>query len=169
MFNVGDTIIYGSNGVCRITDIKEMDYTGNGGKLYYIIRPLNQTCTISAPVEGCKVFMRHIISREMADELIDHIPSIKPQAFHSRATRELTEHYSEILNTHDCGDLIELTMSIYEKKRRLSEQNRKFGAIDEKFMKRAEELLFGEFSEALQIPVEQVPKYISARVEAAKA
>lgn len=169
MFNVGDTIIYGSTGVCRIKEIKEIDYTGNGGKLFYIIQPLNQSCTISSPVDGGKVFMRRIISRERVNELIDLIPTIKPKAFHSRATRELTEHYSSILNTHDCGELIELTMSIYEKKKLLSEQNRKFGAIDEKFMKRAEDLLFGEFSAALQIPVEQVPKYISSRVEALKA
>ena len=165
MFEIGDLIIYGSTGVCEIQGIKTLDIPGvNKKQLYYVIKPVNQTCTISAPVDSQKVFMRPIISKDEALRLIDSIPSIEAEAFHSRALRELTEHYSNILNTHNCEDLIELTMSIHAKKKYLASQNRKFGAIDEKFMKRAEELLFGELSAALEIPYADVRKFISDRL-----
>ena len=36
MFSIGDIFIYGSNGVCRITDIKEEKF-GSEIKTYYIL------------------------------------------------------------------------------------------------------------------------------------
>ena len=50
-------------------------------------------------------------------------------------------------------------------KRELEGQRQKFGTVDERFMKRAEELLFGELAAALGIPREEVPRYIEARLE----
>ncbi|NTW70894.1 MAG: hypothetical protein HGA49_01460 [Eubacteriaceae bacterium] len=55
-------------------------------------------------------------------------------------------------------------MSIYAKKQYLEQQQRKFGAIDEQFIKRGEELLFGELAAALDIPKESVPDYIAGRI-----
>jgi len=163
MYQVGDYVIYGNTGVCEITEIKPLAYLGSE-QLYYILTPVFQNCTISTPVENRKVFMRPVISKEEAEQLIDRIPSIHAQAYHSSVLRQLTDHYEALLETHDCETLVELTMSIYSKKRCVEEQKRKFGAIDERFMKRAEDLLFGELSVALGIPKEAVVDYISARV-----
>jgi ribonucleoside-triphosphate reductase len=41
---------------------------------------------------------------------------------------------------------------------------KKFGAVDERFMKEGEALLFGELAAALEIPVEEVKGYISQRL-----
>ncbi|RCX18647.1 hypothetical protein DFP94_106181 [Fontibacillus phaseoli] len=90
-------------------------------------------------------------------------------AFYSREMRQLSDHYKKSLNSHLCEDLIELTMSIYAKKQELGEQNKKIGSLDESVMKRAEDLLFGELSAALEIPKEKVADYIAAKVDAIKA
>jgi CarD family transcriptional regulator len=105
--------------------------------------------------------MRPIISKDEAERLIQSIPGIRAQAYYNRTLHELTEHYEASLKTHNCTDLIELCMSIYAKKTQLEEQKRKFGSIDERYMKRAEELLFGELAAALCIPKEQMPGYIA--------
>ena len=84
----------------------------------------------------------------------------------AQAIRELEEHYTTYLKSHDCGDLIELAMSIYAKKQDLASQHRKFGAVDERFMKRAEDLLYGELAVALKIDRDQVPSHISNRINA---
>lgn len=44
-------------------------------------------------------------------------------------------------------------------------QNRHLGQIDKKFMKRAEDLLYGELAAALDIPREDVLNYIQERLE----
>ena len=60
-------------------------------------------------------------------------------------------------------------MSIYAKKQMVEEQKKKFGSVDERFMKKAEELLFGELSAVLGIPRSEVSKYIASRVDALNA
>jgi len=56
-------------------------------------------------------------------------------------------------------------MSIYKKKEFAEKNKRKLGAVDEKFLKKAEELLFGEFAVALGIERNQVVEYITARID----
>ncbi len=170
MYPVGSLILYGSSGVCRVQEIKEQVFPTTGEKkLYYVLAPLYEDCVISAPVDSDKVFIRPIISRDEAQRVIDRIPEIHPHAYQSRVSRELSEHYETILKSHDCDSLLELTMSIYAKKQQLLAQKRKFGAVDERFLKRAEDLLFGELAAALDIPRDRVRNYIASRVEEAKA
>jgi CarD family transcriptional regulator len=89
---------------------------------------------------------------------------VESPPYHNSVLRELEEHYNVYLKSHDCGDLIRLTMSIYAKKKDMERQHRKFGAVDERFMKRAEELLYGEMAVALCMEKSKVGDYISARV-----
>ena len=169
MYNVGDLVFYGSTGVCRIVEIKKPNVVKEKEeRLYYTLKPLYQECMISTPVDNDKVFMRPIITKEEAERIIDTIPNIQAEAYYNRALSQLSEHYAETIKTHSCKKLLELTMSIYAKKQDAKKQNKKFGAIDERFMKRAEELLFGELAAALNIKKEEVMPYIEARVEAQK-
>lgn len=165
MYQVGDWIVYGNTGVCRVVEIKTVGSSWIGGdRLCYVLEPLSQSYTISTPVTNKKVFSRPIISKKEAERLVDQIPSIEAQAFHSSRAQELAEHYKSFVATHDCADLIELTMSLHVKKQQVVEQKGKFGAIDQKFMKQAEDLLFDELSVALGISREAVPEYIASRV-----
>lgn len=166
MYKVGDLILYGNNGVCRIADITTRSFSETDQEqLYYIIKPLYQDCMISTPVNAVRVFMRPIITKDEAERLIDKIPSVCAKEYHSPVLRQLTEHYEASLQSHDCEDLIELTMSLYMKKQTAEQQKRKFGAVDERFMKRAEDLLFGELAAALGIEKDKVPEYIAERLE----
>lgn len=166
MYQVGEKIIYGSNGVCVIDEIKliEAPHTQQLQQ-YYVIRPMFQECRISVPVDT-SVFMRPVISAEEARALVDSIPGIDAQPYYNSALRQLQEYYDAKLSTHRCEDLIELTMSLHRKKMKTVEQKRKFGAIDERYMKRAEDLLFGELAAALEISKDDVPRYIQDRLEA---
>lgn len=160
MYQIGDLIIYGGTGVCRVEEIG----TRNGGQLYYTLMPLYQSCKIFTPVENLKVFMRPIVSRQEADDLIDQIPNIRAEVYHSKAVRELTEHYEARLKTYNCRELLELTMSIYAKKQETLAQKRRIGAVEESFLRRAEDLLFSELAAALEIDRAEVQPYIAARV-----
>jgi CarD family transcriptional regulator len=169
MYQVGDWITYGNRGVCHVAEIKTIDSPWiDNGELYYVLKPLSQNYTISTPVSNTKVFTRPIISKREAEQLVDGIASLEARAYHSERVHELAEHYKTFVVTHDCGDLIELTMSLYAKKQQVGEVKGRFGAVDQKFMKQAEDLLFGELSVALGIPREAVPGYIASRVDGQK-
>ena len=79
---------------------------------------------------------------------------------------QVSEHYAAALRSHDCGELMDLTMSIYVKKQEALARHRKVSAVDQRYMKQGEELLFGELAAALEIPREEVPRYIEARLRA---
>ena len=167
MYQPGDMIIYGSSGVCEVKEITAKEIQKGEQRLFYVLSPLYQDGVIMIPVDT-GVFMRPVISREEALALIDRIPAMEPEAYHNGVKRELEEHYSAYLKSHDCNDLIALAMSIYAKKRELADKNKKFGAVDERFMKRAEDLLDGELAVALGIEKNQVGAFISERVAAAE-
>ncbi len=166
MFKPGDMIVYGGMGVCRVEAIETKRLSKTEEKEYYILKPLYQRCTVSTPVDNQNVVMRPVISREKAEELIGQIPSINAQAYNNKVLRQLSEHYEACIKSFDCMELIKLTMSIYKKKKIAEEQKHKFGALDERYMKKAEDMLFGEFSVALGIEKNAVADYISEKIAA---
>ena len=163
MYSIGEKIIYGDSGVCEIVDISDISVPGQSKKIpYYTIKPANQSCMIYSPVDNNKVYMRPIITKEEAVRLINEIPSVNAEAFHGRTTRESVEHYESLLKTHNCHDLIELTMSIYLKQEEAVKNNRRASSLDERFMKKAEDLLFAELAAALEIDINEVQDYIAS-------
>lgn len=164
MYQAETYVIYGNMGVCRIAGIEELSFGKGGKKKHYVLEPQAQHGTIFIPVDT-GVFMRPVISKEEADRLIDMIPSIRAEAFMSRDMKELAGHYSTKLGTHECEDLIEMTMSIYAKKQYREAQKQKFGVVDENYMKKAEDLLFSEFAVALGIPRDEIRGYIESRLD----
>ena len=165
MYQVGDWIFYGNIGACQVMELSERRIPGmDKAVLYYTLLPLNGSCSISTPVLNGKVFMRPLISKEQADALIDTFPDIDAEAYHNPVLRQLSDHYETALNSHDCLSLIKMTMSIHAKKEAAASQKKKLGAVDEKFMKKAEDLLFGELAVALGIKKEEVPVYIGTRL-----
>lgn len=165
MFQENDLIVYGSTGVCRVEKIETPKQASVPGaeNLYYRLSPVYSSETIYIPI-NTSVFMRYVISAEEVNRLIDCIPSLQSGAYHNDNIGQLKEHYMSALRTHDCADLIGLVTSLHEKKQKAEQKGRKFGQIDENFMKRAQELLHGEFAAALGIEKDAVPQYIAARV-----
>ncbi len=169
MFNIGDKVIYAQMGVCDITDIIVPSFCEKGKeKQYYVLAPGNQSGSIFVPVDA-NVYMRKLLTREEVERLIDVIPDVQTHSYDNASLQELKQHYADAMQSHDCGDLIELVMSIYAKKQARIKNNKKIGAIDEATMKRAEELLYSEFAIALDIPKDTVPKYIAKRLRALKS
>jgi len=159
MYQPGDLVVYGRTGVCRVERIEKQ----RDGQEFYALKPLYQSCSILTPVNG-KVFIRPVLTRRQAEELIDRIPALR-RGPREGASRELTEGYQAALASHDCEDLVKLITSIYAKKRTVERERRRFGAVDERFLQEGESLLHGELAAALDIPVEEVPGYIGRRLK----
>ena len=158
MYQAGEFIVYGTNSVCRLESIGKPPFETEEDKLYYTLVPVTGTETIYIPVDS-PVFMRPVISREQAETLVRDIPNIEVDHFTSHSMRLSSEHYQEVLQSHDCGDLVQLIKTVYAKSRR---SGRRLRQGDQRYRKRAEELLHGELSVALGIPFHEVPAYIES-------
>jgi len=165
MFAIGQLIVHGKAGVCRVEDITVPGFCpADRPQDYYVLRPVYQDLTVYSPVEGCKVFMRPLISAAEAVALIDEMPTVQPEIYHNSNIRLLAEHYRTIYETFDCRNLVALTVSLHAKKKRSEAEKRKFGQVDENFLRQSEDLLFSELAAALGIDKQEVPGYIQARL-----
>lgn len=162
MFQKGDYIIYSNTGVCQVEDICTPDGISSASKdkLYYRLTPVHSQGTIYIPVDT-SIYMRPVISRDEALQLISNIPDIQTDSFNCRDQRVLAEHYKEKIHTHECENLIQLIKTLYLKTQTLTQQRKRPCQTDLQYMKKAEELLHGEISVVLGIPLEKVPEYIS--------
>lgn len=166
MYKIDELIMYGSTGVCRVSEIGKPSFVDEKDEnLYYFLEPLYQSGIIYAPVENAKVFMRPVITEEEANDLIDGIPEIHTEIYKNCSMQQLTKQYQSILDTHMCSELLKLTKSIREKGLEAMKNKKSLGQIDKKFMKKAEELLFGEFAAVLHIEKDEVGEYIKNRLE----
>lgn len=166
MFEKGSLMIYDTTGVCRVLDIGVPAGlpVANKNKEYYKLAPVFGSGTIYIPVDT-KVFMRPVISKSEAENLIRKIPEIREDFCETHNQKVLEDHYKASLMSHECEDLIQLIKTVYVKKRNLERAGKKTGKTDTQYMKRAKALLYEELSIALEIPVEEVEDYITKAVE----
>ena len=167
MFQEGDYIVYRNTGVCRVEKIGiPEDFPAAAQDVqYYHLAPVRGSGIIYIPVDS-KVFMRAIISKEEAINLIASIPSVEEHPDYSKDQKSLAEHYKALLQTHDCSALVQLIKNIYCKNRELNEKGKTTGKTDQQYMKQAETLLHEELSIALGIPFDEIPAYIRKQIAA---
>ena len=161
MYEKGDKIIYGSSGVCVVVEICTPNFSrAEWGKKYYKLRPVYGTETIYAPVDT-KAFMRPVMTRAEADALIARIPEIDECVCSSHSITMLRQQYEEFFKDHNCETYIGLVKGIYSK----GASGKKLGQTDQRYMKRAEDTLYGELAVALDLTPAEVPAYIKAAIE----
>lgn len=161
MYQAGEFIVYGVSGVCRVDGVGRPAFAEDDDRLYYKLTPVAGTETIYIPTDS-SVFTRPVISRAQAEMLIESIPSIEEDDFTSRSSRLSSEHYQEVLQSHDCRELVQLIKTVRAKSRR---NGRRISQIDQRYRKRAEELLHSELAVALGIPMSEVPRRIARAIE----
>ncbi len=165
MFEIGDLVVYGGEGVCRVEDIGCPDKSSiDKSRTYYTLRSVYTNGVTYTPVDT-KVHMRPVITFDQAKMLIERIPDIQAETLEGGDARELADHYRKTIMTYDCDDLVKLIKTVYSKKVTVTGKGKKLGQIDERYMKRAEDMLHGELAVVLNIPKEKVRDYIKNSVK----
>ena len=164
MFEKGEYIVYGSNGVCEVTDIRNMDLKGiPKDKLFYVLTPYNQKgSTVFTPVDSTKTVMRKVLTKEQALELIDNMPEVEELYFSNEKVRE--EKYKECIRSCDCEQCIRVIKTLYLRRDEKIAQGKKFAATDERYLKLAEDNLYSELSVALGMTKKEVQRYIEEKL-----
>lgn len=164
MFEVGECVVYGGKGVCRIEDITHIDITGaDKERLYYVLTPIGDVSgRIYAPTDNQKIAMRKVISKAEANALIQELPEIEELWVPDDKQRELK--YKEALRTCDYRSWVSIVKTLYLRRKERIEQGKKITALDEKYMKAAENELYSELSLTLGVPKEEMGIYIKEKM-----
>lgn len=163
-FDVGDLVVYGTRGVCRVKEISEMQAPSGMMRDYYTLEPLFLSdSTIYSPVDNKKVIMRQVVTREYAMQLIDDIPNIETLKIKDDKQREAALH--DCVSTCDLRELVKIIKTLYDRRKQREAAGKKATSVDEKYLKIAENNLYSELSIPLEIPVEEMEEYINHRIK----
>lgn len=165
MYHIGDLVVYGQNGICKIEEITTMKMSGiPKDKLYYILTPLKDKAgKLFTPIDNKKVVIRPVISKEEVMELLLRIPEIEELWIPNERMRETM--YKESIRKCDCEELIKIIKTLYTRKQNRIAQKKKITETDERYLKMAEGKLYSEFSIALDIPENEMESYIITYLE----
>ncbi|MBQ8982434.1 MAG: CarD family transcriptional regulator [Lachnospiraceae bacterium] len=165
MFEVGDYIVCGNNGICAIQNISTIDIPDvDPDRLYYILQPVyTKSSVVYIPVDNDKIVMRKVLTKEQVNELIDHIPQIDAIVEMNDKLRE--EKFKECMKNHKCEDWIRVIKTLYLRRMERLEKGQKVTATDARYMKAAEDNLYLEFSMALGIDRDEVESYIEKCID----
>lgn len=159
MFKINDYVVYGTTGVCQITDIERDTYINDDEKEYYVLRPVYDDKTvIKTLVNNPKVVMRAVINKEDVLLLIAAMPN--QETIWIDDERERNEKFKTALKSGNNEDWLKIIKTLYLKKEEKMEAGKKLTKTDENIMKIAERQLYEEFAVALNITPDEVLPYI---------
>ncbi len=165
MFEVGDFIIYGNNGVCRVDAVGATELAGlSKDRMYYTLSPIyERKSRLFTPVDNEKVIMRAVISKEEAYKLLEEIKKIDFLWVQDEKRRE--ESYKEAFRKCDYRELAKMIKAIYFHKEARQAEGKKISASDDRYFHIAEETLYGELAISFDMDKEKVKEVVIASVE----
>lgn len=165
MFQVNDTIMYGTQGICTIVDITEKDFMGTK-KVYYVLKPMgDKAATLFAPVHNEKVEskMRRILTEEEIYRLIESMPNEETEWIENENQRK--EQYKKVITSGNHTELIRMIKSLYLHKQEREADGKHLYLSDERFFKEAERILYDEFQYVLNVKREELMPLIFEKIE----
>lgn len=155
MFQIGESVVYGTTGVCTISAIGPLSMHGVDRKReYYTLQPVYQEGAVYVPAQGeMRKNMRYPLSSQEAEQLLKRIPEIRPCEIEHFNYKQRTEAFSTALHQNECDSLVSIIKAVEQKKRHFREKQQY--NVDNNFMKRAMNLLCGELSFSLGISLEE--------------
>lgn len=105
MFCVGDIVVYGAQGLCKVDGIGPLPMKfADKSKRYYTLHTCKQpSMTIYAPVDNQTVVMRQPLNRAQAETLISEMPQYAVVPIMDAKERE--NRCREALQTCDCREI----------------------------------------------------------------
>lgn len=167
MFQIGESVVYGTTGVCTISAIGPLSMHGiDRKKQYYTLQPLHQEGSVYVPADGEKLkTMRYPLNRQQAEELLEQIPSIAPCEIQHFNYKQRTDAFSAALHENNCVSLVGVIKAVSQRRQHFREKQQY--NVDNNFLKRAMNLLCGELSYALDIPFEEMRTRVENTVQEA--
>lgn len=164
-YQIGETVLYGVEGVCTIAGTEHRDMAGM--KLdYYVLQPVyNRQSKVLVPLQNPQLVakMQPLLSAEEINELIRSMPSGADLPWEENDTLR-REQFKEILLHGDRRAVICLIKTLYLHQQALAEKGKKQHAADDRFFKDAEKKLYEEFAYVLHLEREQVLPFILEQI-----
>jgi len=164
MYQVGENVVYGIHGVCRV--VEEEERLVDRKKMTYLaLEPLGQNgarflVPTQSPAAMAK--LHRMLSKAELEALLRSDEVRADSWIKDENLRKQT--YRTLINSGDRAKLIGMVHTLYRHKESQAAAGRKFHLCDENFLRDAEKLINSEVSIVLNMESDQVRKYIRDRL-----
>lgn len=167
-YRVDDVVLYGTEGICRITQIEKREMMDEL-RDYYILKPVyKDKTTILVPVNNEKLVSRMRLALTEAEALavIKAMPSEETAWIENEGERIAT--YKSVIASGETQKIAQIIKALYQHKKEQEDIGKKAHAVDDRLLKSAESLLYDEFAYALGIEAGEVVQIIAETLEPSK-
>ncbi len=167
MFCIGDTVLFGTEGVFVIDQITQKEIGGKTADYYALKSRGKDNSVIYLPLENQTLIgkVRPLLTESEICELLTKISDFDDLWIDDNKLRK--EKFQEILQSGDREELIRLASTIYKHQQDMKLRHRKLSISDERILKEAERIISIEFAYVLNIDRSDVPKYIQSHINIA--
>ena len=164
MFAIGDSVVYGFDGVYVITEYTTSPIDKDDKRVFYVLRPAFGTgnTMIVTPSEGGTTPIRSVMTRDEAKSLLDKVASVgEVEVSKERNRREV---YREVLGRCRAEDCVSIIKTVRRRRREFMAQKRRLSETDTEFESRARHCLFSELAHAMGITFAEAEQMVIARL-----
>ena len=168
MFEIGEHIVYGTNGVCLVTDICPSPFDKRDERMYYVLKPISGpvAAVIYTPVDNDRVPMRRLLSAEQIEGLLSRIPSIPPLSIAVEKTRRDT--YRAAMSAADPDVYVSLIKTVLDHRAEIAITGRRLPDFEIEYDTLAKRHLYTEISVILGLSMDEMDAYIAKYIEASE-
>lgn len=164
MYGVGDTIVYGTKGVCRI-EKTEQRYVRGEYRDYLVLCPVfdrNSTIYVPADNEASRAKMRPLTDADEVRKMIGSVP--EAEAIWLSDDNERKQHYLGLIDQCDRMNILRIIITLHVHRTEQAQRGRRLHQADEVILKQAEKLLYDEFAFVLGISPDEAAKQVEEKI-----
>lgn len=156
MYKVGDYVVYGMQGACRVTDIAEVDFADKGKLYYKLIPEADKKGEIFVSVDSGSKKMRDLMSEDKANEMLEKIHEVEGNWQIDDRNRETT--YKQAINKGDYDQMMNILVGLYQKKQNRVKQGKRQTEVDDRIFRNTKKVLLGELAVVLGSTIDVLEK-----------
>lgn len=164
MYQLGDYVLYGIHGVCRITGA-EQRMVDRKQQEYLVLEPTNHMDSkFYLPRENPSAMAKlsPVLSREALAELLQS-DAVRLDCW-VEAENLRKQRYRDLICATDRVALMQMACTLYRHRMEYAQIGKKFHQCDENFLKDAEKVLSSEIALVMQLPVDQAKKFLQEQL-----
>ena len=159
MLEIGKVMVHKAHGICTIKEILQI-----GGNDYYKLVPsFDEGMSIFVPVSKEKEFLREVIDKNQADDLVDYMNNLDDSIIDD--SKERRDSFHKKLSSGDLKEIAYMCYKLYLLKKAKLNSNAKFCLTDSVMFDKAHKMLFDELALAYKIDRNKIVDYIRLRLE----
>jgi CarD family transcriptional regulator len=158
MFKIDDVVFYENAGLCKVEGIGTPDFVRSSDEYYKLQTLDNIGNTIYVKVKNEQT-MRYTISKSEAMEYMQSMHDI--EGIYHENSKARDREFLTILRSGDWMDCLSVYKGIQQMKEKRATEGKQLNTSDERNLARADRIICGEFSIALETTVQDIREQLN--------